>query len=310
MRTLRKRFNIPFNLTIILLVTVCIPAYNEERSIGMVVKKALSYVDKVIVCDDGSNDNTAKEAELNGASIIKHEKNKGKGAALKSLFESVLKTDGDIVVTIDGDGQFLPEEIPKLITPIKEDRADIVIGYRFDKNTEMPSYRKFGNKMLDRVTNLAADLPFRDTQSGFRAYSRNVIEQIQFSTDGFGVDSEILINASRKKFRILEEKITVLYDTGGKTSTKNPVAHSGEVISSLIEHVALKHPLKFLGIPGIILIGVGILFSIIVLTTFNTTRYFSIPFTLVSIGTLLIGIIFLLISILLFSITMAIRRKM
>ena len=100
------------------------------------------------------------------------------------------------------------------------------------------------------MTNLASDLPFRDTQSGFRAYSRKTIEQIQFSTEGFGVDSEILIDASRKKLRILEEKVTVLYDTGGKTSTKNPVAHSGEVISSLIEHIALKHPLKFLGIPG------------------------------------------------------------
>ncbi|HEX5359114.1 MAG TPA: glycosyltransferase family 2 protein, partial [Candidatus Nitrosotalea sp.] len=122
--------------------------------------------------------------------------------------------------------------------------------------------------------------------------------------------SEILIDASRNKLKILEEKVTVLYDTGGKTSTKNPVAHSGEVITSLIEHIALKHPLKFLGIPGIILVGFGILFSIIVLSTFNTTRYFSIPFTLVSIGTLVVGIMFLLISILLFSITIAIKRKM
>lgn len=293
----------------IVLIVVCIPAYNEEKSIGNVVKKTLAYADKIIVCDDGSNDNTVKEAESSGAYIIKHGKNKGKGAALRSLFNSVLNTDANIVVTMDGDGQFIPDEIPKLVTPIIENRADIVIGYRFDQTTEMPSYRKFGNKMLDRVTNLASELPIRDTQSGFRAYSRRAIEQIQFSTDGFGVDSEILIDASRKKFRILEEKITVLYNTGGKTSTKNPISHSGEVIVSIIEHIALKHPLKFLGIPGIILISFGVLFSIIVLSTFNDTRYFSIPFTLISIGTLVVGIMLFLISILLFSITLAIKRK-
>ncbi|MHB8545760.1 MAG: glycosyltransferase family 2 protein [Nitrosotalea sp.] len=292
------------------MLVVCIPAYNEEKSIGTVIKKTSLYADKIVVCDDGSSDNTAKVAELSGAVVIKHEKNLGKGASLRSLFNSISNTDADIIVTMDGDGQFLPEEIPKLVKPITENRADIVIGYRFDETTEMPSYRKFGNKMLDRVTNLASELPFRDTQSGFRAYSKRAIEQIQFSTNGFGVDSEILIDASRKNLRISEEKITVIYDTGGKTSTKNPVSHSGEVITSLIEHIALKHPLKFLGIPGAILIGLGILFSIMVLSTFNTTRYFSIPFTLISIGTLLVGVMLFLISILLFSITLAIRRKM
>ena len=291
------------------MLVVCIPAYNEEKSIGPLIKKTSLYANKIVVCDDGSSDNTTKVAELSGAIVIKHEKNLGKGAALRSLFNSVLNTGADVIVTMDGDGQFIPEEIPKLAKPITENRADIVIGYRFDETTEMPSYRKFGNKMLDRVTNLASELPFKDTQSGFRAYSKRAIELIQFSTDGFGVDSEILIDASRKNLRILEEKVTVLYDTGGKTSTKNPVSHSGEVIASLIEHIALKHPLKFLGIPGTILIGLGILFSIIVLSTFNTTRYFSIPFTLVSIGTLLVGVMLLLISILLFSITIAIRRR-
>ncbi len=292
------------------MLVVCIPAYNEEKSIGTVIKKTLLYADKIVVCDDGSSDNTAKVAELSGAVVIKHEKNMGKGASLRSLFNSISNTDADVIVTMDGDGQFLPEEIPKLVKPIIANRADIVIGYRFDGTTEMPSYRKFGNKMLDRVTNLASELPFRDTQSGFRAYSKRAIEQIQFSTNGFGVDSEILIDASRKNLRISEEKITVIYDTGEKTSTKNPVSHSGEVITSLIEHIALKHPLKFLGIPGAILIGLGILFSIVVLSTFNTTRYFSIPFTLISIGTLLVGVMLFLISILLFSITLAIRRKM
>lgn len=292
-----------------MLTVACIPAYNEEKTIGRIVTETLNYVDQVIVCDDGSHDDTSKLAELSGAYVIKHDSNKGKGTALKSLFQHILKLNVDIVVTIDGDGQFLPKEIPILVNPIKNNTADIVIGYRFDSDTEMPSYRKFGNKVLDHMTNLASELPFRDTQSGFRAYSKRVIESLTFSSKGFAVDSEILIDASKKKFRIMEKKITVIYDTGGKTSTKNPVTHSSEVVSSLIELIALKSPLKFLGIPGIFLIGIGIFFSIIVVSTFNDTRYFSIPFTLLSFGTFLTGIILLLMSILLFSIGVVIRKK-
>ena len=88
---------------------VCIPAFNEEGAIGKLVKKTLSYVDSVVVCDDGSSDNTIKEAEDSGAHVIVHNENKGKGSALKSLFEHARHSSADIIVTIDGDGQFLPE---------------------------------------------------------------------------------------------------------------------------------------------------------------------------------------------------------
>lgn len=287
----------------------CIPAYNEEKSIGSIVRKTLSYVDKVVVCDDGSSDNTSIEAKSSGAHVIKHEKNMGKGSALRTLFEYALQTDANIIVTIDGDGQFLPEEIPLLTKQILDNKFDIIIGYRFDSDSKIPTYRKVGNKVLDKMTNLASDLPFRDTQSGFRAYSRDAIKQIEFSTKGFGADSEILVSASRKKLKITEEKITVIYDTGNKTSTKDPISHSSEVIVSLVELIALKHPLKFLGIPGIIAICFGIIFSIMVISMFNETRYFSIPFTLMSIGSLLVGVLLFLMSILLFSISLSTKKK-
>ena len=148
----------------------CIAAFNEERKIGDVVNRTKKFVDHVVVCDDGSDDNTGKEATLAGAFVIKHEKNLGKGKAMKTLFEYAKSIKADVVVTIDGDGQFLPEEIPTLITPIVSGTVDVVIGYRFENNEEMPKYRKIGNKIFDKFTNLASDLPFRDTQSGFRAY--------------------------------------------------------------------------------------------------------------------------------------------
>ena len=291
-----------------MLKVVCIPAYNEEKLIRNTVQKCLKYAEKIIVCDDGSVDSTSEEAKKGGATIIRHEKNMGKGAALKTLFKSARDANADVMVTIDGDGQFLPEEIEKMMKPILEDKADVVIGYRFDNSTEMPAYRKIGNKFLDKITNIASELSFRDTQSGFRAYSKKAIKVIHFVNDGFSADSEILIDASRKNLRISEEKVTVIYDTGEKTSTLNPVSHSAGVIASLVEIVAIRHPLKYLGIPGLILIGIGISFGIVVISYFNETRQFSIPSTLVSLGGLTLGTVFLLMSIVLFSIARATMR--
>jgi glycosyltransferase involved in cell wall biosynthesis len=292
-----------------MLKVACIPAYNEEGSIAGIVSRTMKYVDKVIVCDDGSNDNTSKIARESGAIVVTHEKNRGKGAALRSLFEHAKKINSDVMVTIDGDGQFLPEEIDKLIKPIIGDISDVVIGYRFDSNTEMPSYRKAGNKILDKITNMASELPFRDTQSGFRAYSKKAIELIKFTTDGFGADSEILIDAARKGLKISEVKVTVLYDTGGRTSTKNPISHSSDVIGSLVELVALRHPLKYLGIPGFILLIIGTIYSVVVISIFNDTRYFSIPSTFVALGSLIVGLMLLLMSVVLFSIGRATKRS-
>ncbi len=292
-----------------MLKVACIPTYNEERTISDIIKRSLIQVDKVIVCDDGSNDDTSQKAKDAGATVIRHEKNLGKGAALKSLFKHAKEIGADIVVTIDGDGQFLPEEIGKLIQPILNNDSDIVIGYRFHDSTEIPSYRKAGNKILDKITNMAAELPFRDTQSGFRAYSKKALESIKFSSDGFGADSEILVNASQKGLKISEVKVSVIYDTGGKTSTKNPISHSAGVLTSLIELIALRHPLTYLGIPGLILMIIGTTFSVYVISIFNETRYFSIPSTLVSLGSLVIGVILLLMSVVLFSIARATRRE-
>jgi len=293
-----------------MLSVACIPAFNVANQISEVIKKSQNYVDQVIVCDDGSSDETYVNAESSGAFVIKHKTNLGKGAALKTLFQKAKELEADIIVTIDGDGQFLPEEITKLIEPIKTKQFDLVIGNRFLDIHEMPAYRKAGNKILDKFTKLAANLPFEDTQSGFRAYSKNAIEKISFSTNGFGVDSEILIDAVNKGLKITEQYVTVLYNTGEKTSTKNPVSHSMGVIASIIELIAINHPLKYLGIPGFVLLIVGIIYSVIVLTIFNDTRYFSIPSTLLALGSLVLGLLLLLMSVVLYSITHQSRRHL
>ena len=286
-----------------MLKLVCIPAFNEEKPIVDVIKKSLNYADQVIVCDDGSLDLTAEQAKIAGAIVIKHEKNMGKGHAMKSLFKYARDVGADVIVTIDGDGQFLAEQIPSLFQPILENSYDVVIGNRFSDDEEMPSYRKIGNKMLDRITKLAADLPFSDTQSGFRSYSKKAIQSIDFSTSGFGVDSEILIDAVDKGLRITETKVTVLYDTGLKTSTKDPISHSMSVIASLLESIAIHHPLKYLGIPGIILLLIGLGFTTYSISNFNETGNFSLPPILTAMSSLIIGLILLLMSVVLYSIS-------
>ena len=286
-----------------MLSVACIPAFNVGNQIDKVIQKSLDYVDKVIVCDDGSSDKTYSTAKSAGAIVLKHEKNLGKGAALKTLFEQSKQLGADIVVTIDGDGQFLPEEIGKLIDPIENHQYDLVIGNRFLDKKEMPAYRKAGNKMLDKFTKLAADLPYEDTQSGFRAYSKHAIEKISFSSNGFGVDSEILIDAVKKDLKITETNVTVIYNTGDKTSTKNPVSHSMGVIASILELIAINHPLRYLGIPGLIFLVIGIIYSVIAIALFNETRYFSIPSTLLALGSLVVGLMLLLMSVVLYSIS-------
>lgn len=291
-----------------MLKIACIPAFNEEDIIGKIIKETLKHVDKTIVCDDGSEDNTAQEASKSGAVVLIHKKNQGKGAALKSLFEKAKEMQADIIITIDGDGQFLPEEIPKLIQPIQDGTADVVIGNRFSNTKEIPRYRKTGNRILDKFARLASDLPFEDTQSGFRAYSKKAIKQINFRSDGFASDAEILIDAASKGLKITEREVRVLYNIGRKTSTKGPVAHFSEVIGSIIRLVAIRHPLRYLGIPGFVLVIFGLIFSMIVISIFNETRYFSIPSTLVALGSLVIGIILMMMSVVLYSISNVLKK--
>ena len=282
---------------------VCMPAYNEENSIFELIRKIEPFVDKIIVCDDGSTDKTEQKARDAGAHVIRHKKNLGKGGAMKSLFNYANNIDADIMITMDGDGQFLPEEMVRLIEPIQNNNFDLVIGNRFLDKKEMPSYRKAGNKILDSFTKLAANLPFEDTQSGFRSYSKTAIEKISFSSNGFGVDSEILIDAVNKNLKITEKYVTVIYNTGEKTSTKNPVSHSVGVLASIIELIAINHPLRYLGIPGLIFLVIGITYSIIAIMLFNDTRYFSIPSTLLALGSLVVGLMLLLMSVVLYSIS-------
>jgi len=156
---------------------------------------------------------------------------------------------------------------------------------------------------------MATQMTVRDTQSGFRAYSKDTIEKLDFKIKGFGADVEILIDVTKKGLRISEQKVTVIYNTGSETSTKNPISHTGEVMSTILEKIAIKSPLKYFGIPGIVTMVLGIYFAFNVFMIYNDTGYFSIPFTLIGATFLVLGLILFLMATMLFSVSKRSNRK-
>jgi glycosyltransferase involved in cell wall biosynthesis len=214
-------------------VVVAIPSYNEENSIGDIVLEAAKHVDKVLVIDDGSSDATSKIAESQGALTIKHKRNMGYGAAIRSCFETARKIGADVMIILDGDGQHDPKEIPILLKSIMRDNVDIVIGSRFlgPTNDGMPRYRHFGIMLMNIVTNFVIQSTLSDVQSGFRAYSKKAIEKMVITEDGMGASSEILIHAARIGLRISEVQITCKYLKDG--STENPILHGADVLMAI-----------------------------------------------------------------------------
>ena len=191
------------------------PMYNEEETIGTVVTMALRHVDEVICIDDGSSDSSARIAEACGATVIRHRGNQGYGAALKTLFKTTRDSDTDVLVVLDSDGQHDTKDIPKLIQPILDEEADFTIGSRFvegGEGNDMPAYRRLGIKVITAASNLTSDLDIKDTQSGFRAFSRKAIDRLRFDADGMELSLEMLEDAKEKQLTIQEVPTVIRYD--------------------------------------------------------------------------------------------------
>jgi len=210
-----------------------IPVFNEEKYIGKVIRKTKKYVDKVIVVNDGSTDNTAFFAEKEGAFVINHKNNKGKGVAVNKIFNKSREMKADILILLDGDGQHQPKEIPSFTKPIIDNKADIVVGSRFIKNKNfIPFYRKIGLYILTIVTNLCSQIKLTDSQSGFRAFSKKAINNLNFKEKGLAIESEMQFLAKKYKLRILEVPITTLYEEKAK---RNPLFHGFGVLIAIIK---------------------------------------------------------------------------
>jgi glycosyltransferase involved in cell wall biosynthesis len=288
---------------------VGIPAFNEEKNIAAIITKLADVADSLIVCNDGSSDLTSDIAEKMGAFVINHEKNLGYGAAIRSIFLKAKELDGDILVTFDADGQHRIEDIEKVTKPIIDQEADLVIGSRFldESEKEVPQYRKVGIKVITKITNATIKKQLTDSQSGFRAYSKKVVNELNPSESGMGISTEILIKASAKNFKISEVPIKITYF--GDTSTHNPITHGSSVILSTIKFTSIEHPLKFYGIPSIIFFIVGISFTYFAAQYYTEIGRLSTNLTIVAASTVLIAVVLLITSILLYSLVSVVREN-
>ena len=289
-------------------ITIGIPAYNEEKNIASIITKLKNITDSIIVCDDGSSDMTSEISKNLGAIVISHKKNMGYGAAIRTIFQKSVELDSDILVTFDADGQHRIDDVNKILQPLENNEADIVIGSRFlDNESKVPNYRKIGIKVITQVTNASLKKKLTDSQSGFRAYNKQALTQISPSEMGMGISTEILIKASNKGLRIAEIPITILYHDDA--STHNPVSHGTSVLISTIKFTSIEHPLKFYGIPSIIFLIIGSAFTYSAVQYYVEIGRLNTNLTLIGAGAILIGLVLLISAIILYSIVSVVREK-
>jgi len=266
-----------------------IPAYNEEGRIGAVVREAKKYLDLIIVADDGSADNTEKEAEEAGAVVIRHPQNMGKGAAVATLIKAALAADAKYAVLLDADGQHDPADIPKFLQALKSG-ADHAAGNRFP-HTKMPTIRRLGYKalaLLHRILIAKLNDPF----NGYRAFSRKALETLNQDFDpSYGVETEI--NYLLRKIKAIEIPIKVNYHEA--SSKTNFIIQGLNIVTTILWTAITKRPFLALAL-SLISTCLSIILFVNVVSLFNTTRYIRLTYStfailLEIIGTVLMAII-------------------
>jgi glycosyltransferase involved in cell wall biosynthesis len=292
-------------------ILVGIPAYNAENTVDSVVRKASTFVDSIIVVNDGSDDATALQAREAGATVVSHKRNQGYGGALKTIFKEAYNRNVDTLITLDADEQHDPSTIPKLVETQRRTGADVIIGSRYvtDSTTDIPFVRSLGLNAINLLTNWSMGrFPphkwIRDTQSGLRAYNREAIESLATANhigDGMLASTDILYQMHQEGFSFFEVETTIRYDVESG-STEKAVSHGMSLVKNIVHFAQRNHPLLLLGIPGAILLSVGVIFSILVIELLLLPQFFPLSAVLLAIMAslfIIFGISFLFFSILL-----------
>jgi glycosyltransferase involved in cell wall biosynthesis len=203
---------------------VVVPALNAEESIGGIVAECRRVNEHVLVVDDGSIDRTAAVARDAGAEVVSHPVNRGKGAALKTGFAYALEHGFDAVVTLDADGQHLPREIPKFLAARAESGADLIIGGRAHLFGQMLPRRRLANRFSARTIAWISKTNVTDSQSGFRLYSANLLRAVRLRSDGFDMESEVIVHAGCRGFKVMTIPIELAFVDGLSTSHYKPLS--------------------------------------------------------------------------------------
>ena len=204
-------------------IAVLVPAYNLEGRIGELISQIIPFIpgEDILVVDDGSTDRTAAESRESGARVISHEENRGKGIALKTGFRHLAAEDYDGVITMDGDGQHDPGSIPDFREEAEKGGGELIVGTRMKNVGKMPWIRLMTNRTTSRVVSILAGVRIEDTQSGYRYHSTRLLRDIELVSEKYDTESEILIRAARKGYRISSVDIESIYHD--EKSHINPV---------------------------------------------------------------------------------------
>lgn len=268
--------------------SVVIPAYNEEMTIGSVVLDAKQFSEQVIVVDDGSSDRTALIAEMAGALVLRLGKNTGKANALMCGLRMRENEGCEAVVVMDGDGQHRAEDIVSVIVPVMAGEADLVIGSRFlAEGNHIPTFRKVGQRILNRFVNTGSKVKVSDTQSGLRALSPKAIENLDFASENYNIESDMIVHFAERGLRIKEIPISVRYDVPNGHK-RRALSMGFGLLNNVVATIGYKRPLVVFGLPGVLLILTGLLVGIC--TMLNEHLFASYTFQLITaVSAILIG---------------------
>ncbi len=279
-------------------VIVTIPAYNEERTIGRVIREIKTVMGRekynysILVVDDGSRDKTREIAKKEGAIVFSHPQNLGLAETFRTEMDKCIELKADVIVHTDADGQYLASDIPKLINKIKEG-YDFVLGSRFKGKIEsMPMIKRMGNIAFSKVISNIVKIKISDGQTGFRAFTKEVAAKFRIKSTHTYTQEQI-IHVVRNKFRITEVPI-FFAKRGGKTKSrlmKNPVDYALKAWINILRVYRDYEPLKFFGMLGGTFFLMGVLIGLwILLVLFRTGRVGGLPRVMLSVLLITMGI--------------------
>jgi glycosyltransferase involved in cell wall biosynthesis len=270
-------------------VVVAIPAFDEDRFIGSLVIKLRARDHVVLVVDDGSSDATAAVAEAAGAIVVSHPSNRGKTAAVQTAFEHARRLGADALVLLDGDSQHDPADVDAVVEPILNGEAEMVVGSRFaGVRSRIPRWRRAGQHALTMATNLGSGLSLSDSESGFRAFSRRVLDDMRFRGRAFAIEPETQFVAKQRGWRVREVPIRVHYELPLK---RNPVWHGVGQIDAIFRLIAQHRPLLFFSVPGLVLVIAGILLGINVARIYDATQQLAVGYALITVLLCIVGVL-------------------
>jgi glycosyltransferase involved in cell wall biosynthesis len=215
-------------------IAAVIPAFNASATVAEVVRKATRHLERVVVVDDGSTDDTSQRARGAGAQVLSHGRNRGKGIALRTAFAELADAGLDGIVTLDADGQHDPDDIPRLVAAFRDGGADLIIGSRWTVFSEMAPMRRFGNRFSSAALAFFSGLRVPDSQSGFRLYSTPFLRAAAFKGEAYELEMEAILLASAQGRKVQTVPISLLVADGRSLSHFRPVRDTYRICTCVV----------------------------------------------------------------------------